>query len=113
MVFLNLEVKHKKFGLGTVVSCDGKYLTIEFDGGVRKSFVYPDAFESYLTLSDGSVNEEIIADLGIAKAHKQAILAKKEAENRHSMTHGIVIPGKEMSLDSDSEDKPRVESEEN
>ena len=112
MVFLNLEVKHKKFGLGTVVSCDGKYLGIDF-GGVRKSFVYPDAFENYLTLADGSVSDEILADLGVAKAHKQAILAKKEAENRHSMTHGIVIPGKEMSLDSDSEDKPRVESEEN
>ena len=112
MVFLNLEVKHKKFGLGTVVSSDGKYLGIDF-GGVRKSFVYPDAFENYLTLADGSVTDEILADISVAKAQKQAILDKKEAENKHSMLHGIVIPGKEMLPDSDGEEKSNSESEEN
>ena len=112
MVFLNLEVKHKKFGVGKVVSCDGKYLTIEFDT-CRKNFVYPDAFENYLTLTDGSVSEEILADLSAAKAHKQAILDKKEAENRHSMTHGIVIPGKEVAIESETEDKGHTDSEDN
>ena len=75
----NLEVKHKAFGLGTVVSTDGKYMTIRFDGAV-KSFVYPDSFEKYLTLADGTVSEEILADLAKSSAIKQSILDKKIAE---------------------------------
>ena len=99
----NLVVKHKAFGLGTVVSTDGKYMTIRFDGAV-KSFVYPDSFEKYLTLADGTVSEEILADLAESSAIKQSILDKKLAENLHSMKHGIVIPGKEITPDSEDED---------
>ena len=99
----NLEVRHKAFGLGTVVSTDGKYMTIRFEGAV-KSFVYPDSFEKFLTLADGSVSEEILADLERASALKQSILDKKLAENLHSMKHGIVIPGKEIALEGDDEE---------
>ena len=79
----NLQVKHKAFGLGTVVSTDGKYMTIRFDGAV-KSFVYPDSFEKYLTLADGTVSEEILADLAKSSAIKQSMLNKKIAEDLHS-----------------------------
>ena len=51
MVFDNLEVNHKAFGCGTVVAKQGKYLTVKF-GTVQKIFVYPEAFEGYLTLAD-------------------------------------------------------------
>lgn len=103
MVLDNLQVKHKVFGLGTVVATSGKYMTISFDG-VEKSFVYPDSFEKYLTLADGTVSDEILADLALVSAEKQRIIEKKLEENLHSMKHGIVIPGKETSLDSDDED---------
>ena len=103
MVLENLQVRHKAFGIGTVISVDGKYLGIQFECGV-KSFVYPDAFEKFLTLADGTVSEEILADLAESRARKEQILAKKQQENLHSMTHGIVIPGKETSVD-DEEDQ--------
>jgi cobalamin biosynthesis protein CobT len=99
----NLQVKHKVFGLGTVVASDGKYMTIRFDG-VDKNFVYPDSFEKYLTLADGTVSEEIREDLARVSAVKQSIIDKKLEENLHSMKHGIVIPGKEMSLENEDED---------
>ena len=100
----NLEVLHKAFGKGTIVAVNGKYITVKFEN-VTKIFVYPDIFEKFLTLADGSVSDEIIADLDTAKAAKQRELDKKNEENLRAMTRGIVIPGKENSnLDSDDEE---------
>lgn len=49
----NKQVMHKIFGKGEIVQHDNSYIQIEFSSGVKK-FVYPDAFESFLTLSDQS-----------------------------------------------------------
>ena len=97
MVFDNLKIKHKTFGEGTVKSLDGKYITVSF-GSIEKKFVYPDAFENFLTLSDGTVSPEILEDIRNAKMAKQVIIDKKNEENRRAMTHGIVIPGKEIGV---------------
>ena len=94
MVFENLEVKHKAFGSGTVVGYNGKYMTVKFQN-TEKVFVYPDAFEKYLTLADGTVSDEIKAAIEASNLAKQTIIDKKNAENIHSMLKGIVIPGKE------------------
>ncbi len=102
MVLENLSVRHKIFGVGTVVATQGKYMTVRFDAG-DKSFVYPDSFEKFLTLEDGTVSDDILADLEVSRAAKQLIIDKKNQENLRSMTHGIVIPGKEIT-DGDQED---------
>ena len=104
MVLDNLQVQHKKFGLGTVIATSGKYMTIQFDSCV-KNFVYPDSFEKFLTLADGTVSDEINEDLAKVSNEKKLIEEKKIAENLHSMMHGIVIPGKEMTLDGEEEDQ--------
>ena len=113
MILENLQVKHKTFGLGTVVSMQGKYITVKFDAA-EKCFVYPDSFEKFLTLADGTVSQEILSDLAVSQAHKQQIIAKKNEENIYSMTHGIVIPGKEMSseVDEDERNYKNTETEE-
>ena len=103
MVFENLQVRHKAFGLGTVVAKDGKYIKVKFDSA-EKNFVYPDSFEKFLTLADGTVTDEIIADLAATNAVKAKILAAKNEENLRAMTHGIVIPGKEGAGESEEED---------
>ena len=103
MVLENLQVKHKAFGLGQVVSTKGQYFTVKFES-CEKIFVYPDIFEKFLTLEDGSVSGEILADIAAAKAAKQAIIDQKKEENIRAMTKGIVIPGKDGSLiDPDDE----------
>lgn len=95
MVLENLQVKHKSFGEGKILSQNGKYITVSFATG-NKIFVYPDIFEKFLTLSDGSVNEEILSDLNKSNSAKQQIIAQKNEENVRAMTRGIVIPGKEF-----------------
>jgi len=103
MVFENLQVKHKTFGIGTVTSVDGKYIKVRFENA-EKSFVYPDVFEKFLTLADGTVTEEILADIAVANERKAKILAAKQEENMRSMTHGIVIPGKEGVSEGEDEE---------
>ncbi len=112
MIFDNLEVKHKSFGDGLVISNNGKYMTVRF-GTTQKTFVYPDAFESFLTLSDGSVSDEILADIKLAKEAKQQILNKKNEENLRAMTMGIVIPGKEANSAEGEEGENRFKAQEN
>ena len=97
MVFDNLKIKHKTFGEGTIITKDGKYITVSF-GSFEKKFVYPDAFENFITLADGTVSEEILEDIKNAKEAKQAIIDKKDEENRRAREHGIVIPGKETGI---------------
>lgn len=102
MVLENLTVRHKSFGVGTVVATSGKYMKVKFDNG-EKNFVYPDSFEKFLTLEDGSVSDEIKHDLAEALAAKQVIMNKKQEENIRSMTYGIVIPGKETAENDDDD----------
>ena len=106
MVLENLQVKHKAFGMGTIISAQGKYIKVKFDD-TEKTFVYPDIFEKFLTLADGTVSDEIKADLSAANEIKERIIAKKNEENLRAMTRGIVIPGKEFSQieDGDEENK--------
>ena len=103
MIFENLGVVHNTFGQGNIISKDGKYITVKF-ATAEKKFVYPDSFAKFLKLADGTVSEEILADLAVANAEKQKVIDKKNAENLHAMTHGIVIPGKETSLEGDEDD---------
>ena len=114
MCLENLEVMHKSFGAGIVSGQNGKYFTVKFSS-CEKTFVYPDIFEKFLTLADGSVSDEIANDLVGAKNKKQQILDKKNEENLRAMTHGIVIPGKEKvegeNEEEDGHNKNNTETE--
>ena len=109
MIFDNLGVKHKSFGSGVVVSFKGRYMTVKFNT-LTKVFVYPDAFENFLTLLDGSISEEILNDIKASKKAKEDILNMKKEENLKAMTRGIVIPGKEMDLIEEEEQSDRFKN---
>ena len=79
MVLENLEVLHTSFGKGVILSTRDKYITIKFDT-CEKTFVYPDAFERFLTLADGTVSDEIKQDIALINDKKQQILDKKNEE---------------------------------
>lgn len=112
MVLENLHVRHKAFGEGIIIENDGKYITVQFST-VTKKFVYPDIFERFLTLADGTVSEDIVSDLNTVNAVKMGIIAAKKEENYRAMTRGIVIPGKENTLEEeDEEGRKNSEAEE-
>ena len=110
MVLDNLQVQHKSFGAGVVVAQNGKYFTVKF-ATAEKTFVYPDIFEKFLTLADGSISAEIESDLRDSKDAKQKIIDKKNEENLRAMTKGIVIPGKENMGEFDDEESSFKQSE--
>ncbi len=60
------RVKHKTFGCGVVAQREGKYLVVNFDH-VRKEFVYPDAFRTFLVIEDPTINEAVQNDLALAQ----------------------------------------------
>ena len=51
MNLVNKQVTHEVFGKGSVVKYDDSYVSVKFPSG-NKKFVFPDAFETYLTLTD-------------------------------------------------------------
>jgi hypothetical protein len=112
MVSINLEVNHKSFGRGIITAASEKYITVKFEN-TQKIFVYPDAFTSFLTLSDGTVSEEIKSDIDASKVQKQKILDKKNEENMRAMTKGIVIPGKEGVISEHDEEENRFKNRDN
>ena len=57
-----------------------------------------------MTLEDGTVSDEILADLSVSKGIKAQLEEEKNNERIHSMTHGIVIPGKEIVTEGDDEE---------
>ena len=112
MFFDNLEVNHKSFGKGIVISQQGKYITVQFNT-VKKVFVYPDAFETFLTLADGTVPNTIAVDIEDSRRVRQAIIDKKNEENIRAMTKGIVIPGKEGAMNDTDEEENQYKTQEN
>ena len=112
MIFNGLEVKHKTLGMGAVASLNGKYITVKFDT-CQKIFVYPDVFDGFLTLADGTVPDEIKALVDASKAAKQVIIDKKQEENRRAMERGIVIPGKEGAINENDEDEGNFKPQDN
>jgi len=80
MDLINELVEHSVFGTGKVIGQDDKQITIQFPevkGG--KCFVYPDAFEKYLTMCNPSLAEKVLADL-TAKTKQIEEQERKEQE---------------------------------
>jgi len=70
------KVKHKAFGEGTVKSITDGYIEIDFNGQIKK-FMFPKAFEGFLTTGD----EELLQKIASAK-EKVDQEAKAAAEKK-------------------------------
>lgn len=70
MNLIGQSIQHKAFGNGVIIDLTDNIITICFSKGEKK-FIYPDAFSSYLTLKDNSMQSTI---------HK-ILRKKKKAEN--------------------------------
>lgn len=85
-MFENCAIKHKSFGAGTVISTDGTHICIRFsdENQTEKTFLYPDAFETFLVLDDELLQEQAMADFAAKQAHQKK-KQKERAEYFHQM----------------------------
>jgi len=76
MNLINENVKHTKFGSGAIVDIEEGRVVVKFaEEQEEKSFIFPDAFESYLKLDNSQIQKDVLKQLGQKK--DQAALDKK------------------------------------
>ncbi|MBF4691552.1 hypothetical protein [Fusibacter ferrireducens] len=57
-------VIHSLYGRGIVKEIKDNYLKLDFEDGAKlKTFLYPDAFESFLTFEDSALQKKALEDL--------------------------------------------------
>lgn len=77
MQLMGESVCHARFGQGKVVRVEPKRITVSFPEPYgEKCFIYPDAFEHFLTVEDAAVS----AQLEQAIVQRDAELARKKHE---------------------------------
>lgn len=94
---INLKVKHGVFGVGVITEISDNYLIIKF--ATRESkFVYPDAFEKFITANDEAAQAEIIEEIKNKKladeAQRQAAEEAHKAEEKLCAAERQAIPVK-------------------
>lgn len=72
MDFVGELVEHKIFGKGKITEFKDKYVVVEFENDALKDFVFPDAFDTYLKLTNQTVYNHV--------EEKLTVHRKKEAE---------------------------------
>ena len=92
---INLKVKHGIFGVGVITEISGNYLIIKFATGESK-FVYPDAFEKFITADNEEVQAELIKEIKnkklAAEAQQQAAEEAHKAEEKLCAAERQSIP---------------------
>lgn len=76
---LNEEITHKTFGDGNIVDQDDSFITVDFNDEIKK-FVYPDAFENFITLKDEDVAKNLEKVIAERVAEKEELKKQQEAE---------------------------------
>ncbi len=93
---INKKVHHKVFGEGVVLFLDGSYLLVEFSVG-QKKFVYPDAFDGFLSAEDSSVALEIRREIEAAKQMEEQARQQALDDRAHSPA-GLPAAGRQKTL---------------
>lgn len=86
MNLIGQPVKHGVFGTGIVKDLSESIVTICFDGG-EKNFIYPDAFNQFLTLADKKVQQRI-----------QQLLIDREIELQKKKKEVLAAQGRKQKL---------------
>lgn len=81
-------VRHKAFGEGSVKSVDDGYIEIDFNGQVKK-FLFPKAFEGFLTTEDEELLHKITEAKVAAEAKAKAAQEAKAAESKPAVSTSI------------------------
>lgn len=103
-------VTHKAFGNGVVTGFDGKYVSVRFEA-TEKTFVYPAAFNGFMTVADAEAAAAVAEDLAGFLAVKQQQEAAKAKERERQMRSGIVIPGNRAAVERAQEGRIRKDEQ--
>ncbi|PST34386.1 hypothetical protein [Enterocloster lavalensis] len=88
---VNEEVKHLKFGRGSILEEPAEHIKVRFQsGGVVKTFRFPDAFAGYLAFEKGELqekyNEMAMSERRRREEGRREELFKLEEERRAAQT---------------------------
>lgn len=81
MNLINMKVSHKIFGDGIIIAREDSYITVKFSNDEKK-FIYPNAFDGYLTTVDRDLNNKIKEEI---EAIKRLEDAKKQEISRREI----------------------------
>jgi len=76
---INKEITHKVFGNGNIVEQNDSVITVNFNDGIKK-FVYPDAFETFISLNDRDTAKNLQKIIAEKEIEKQALEKKLKEE---------------------------------
>lgn len=79
---VNQEVRHAVFGVGIISFQDERTLSAVFPNHGEKKFVYPDAFEKFLSMSDKKYGDIVSGALAQTRMIREAELARRQEEER-------------------------------
>ncbi len=79
MNLINEEITHKVFGEGNIVGQEDSIITVDFDEEIKK-FVYPDAFEKFITLNDQDMAKSLEEIISKKEMKREALKRKREEE---------------------------------
>lgn len=80
MNLINEGITHKVFGEGQIVDQDASFVTIDFTEDTKK-FVYPDAFQEFITLNDQNTANTFKEVISKNEMREAALEEEREKEN--------------------------------
>ena len=86
MSLIGCKVRHKAFGIGSIISADASHVEVEFVNKTAK-FVYPDAFEKFLKAEDEQLQNNIrkcIEDKWVQEEIRKAEALQKQLEKQEA-----------------------------
>lgn len=82
MQLIGQEVEHASYGQGEIIQQEDQRIEVRFaNGDESKKFLYPDAFEKFLSMNDLACRKQIEAD--IERMHEDRREEKEAVERRY------------------------------
>ena len=83
MNLINEEITHKVFGEGSIVGHEDSIITIDFNDHTKK-FVYPDAFDKFITLNDQSTADSL-EKIFLQRRLEEEVLERQREEEKETL----------------------------
>ncbi len=82
MQLIGQEVEHTSYGQGEIIQQEEQRIEVRFaNGDEPKKFLYPDAFEKFLSMNDLTCRKQVEAD--IEQMHEDRREEKEAVERRY------------------------------